>query len=159
MIWFGLGEPHNEALHLTARFAHRSERRRFRQHQPQPEHISALLQAARGREDTLDRLFVRVGEKIVPVRVEDVLWIEAAGDYTRLHTAQQTVLCNLGIGALEERLDATRFTRVHRSAIIALPALRHLTSDGEGGYLATLSNGDEVRVSRSYAPRIREYIL
>ena len=131
------------------------EQHRLRQ--PPPDHRAALAQAAPA--GYLDRLFVRLGDKIVPVRADDILWIEAAGDYSKLYTDDRSYLCNLGIGALEARLDPARFARVHRSALIALAALEHLLSDGEGGYVATLRNRDQVRVSRSYAPKIRDYIL
>ncbi len=79
------------------------------------------------------------------------------GDYAKLYTEKQGYLCNLSIGALEARLDPACFARVHRSALIALSALEHLAS--EGGYIATLCNRDQVRVSRSYAPKIRDNIL
>ena len=45
--------------------------------------------------------------------------------------------------------------RVHRSAIVAIEALRELTSDGDGGYLARLDDDTEVRVSRTYASKLR----
>ena len=131
------------------------EQHRLRQRPP--EHLVTLEQAARA--EYLDRLFIRIGDKIVPVRADDILWIEAAGDYSKLYTEDRSYLCNLGIGALEARLDPMRFARVHRSALIALSALEHLLSDGQGGYVATLRNRDQVRVSRSYAPKIRDYIL
>ena len=89
----------------------------------------------------------------------DILWIEAAGDYAQLHTADKTYLCSAGLGDLEERLDQRRFLRVHRSAIVAVEAIAHLESDGEGGYVATLKNDERVRVSRSRAEQIRRLIV
>ena len=121
------------------------------------ERLAALLQTM--QVPHLEQLFVREGDKIVPVRVDDILWVEAAGDYSKLYTENRSYLCSLGIGALEARLDPVRFARVHRSALIALSALEHLLSDGEGGYVATLRNRAQVRVSRSYAPKIRDAIL
>ncbi|MDQ7052300.1 MAG: response regulator transcription factor [candidate division KSB1 bacterium] len=118
--------------------------------------LSLLMQTA---PPSLNRLFVRVGSRIIPIRIDDILCISAEGDYTRIHLADREYVCNLGIGALEKRLDAQRFVRVHRSYIIALPALKHLQSDGEGGYVATMINGARVRVSRSHAAKIRELIL
>lgn len=106
-----------------------------------------------------DRLFVRAGQKIVPVAVRDILWIEAAGDYAHLHTRSRTFLSSCGIGELEKRLDPARFTRIHRSTIVAVVALRELQSDGEGGYFATLVSGRTVRVSRSHAPKVRTLIV
>ena len=104
-------------------------------------------------------LFVRLAEKIFPVAAEDILWIEAAGDYSNLHTAEKTFLSSQGIGALEKRLDPAMFVRVHRSTIVALAAIAHIVSDGEGGYHVTLKNRQQVRVSRSYAARVRDRIV
>ncbi len=118
--------------------------------------LSLLMQTA---PPSLNRLFVRVGSRIIPIRIDDILWISAEGDYTRIHLVDREYICNLGIGALEKRLDAQRFVRVHRSHIIALPALKHLQSDGEGGYMATMINGARVRVSRSHAAKIRDLIV
>ena len=126
---------------------------------PDPERLLTLLQAARPQRDYLERLFVRLGDRIVPVATADIVWVEAAGDYSKLYTAAGSYLCNLGIGALAERLDPARFTRVHRSALIAVDALEHLVSDGEGGYIATLRDGTTVRVSRTYASAVRNLIL
>jgi two-component system LytT family response regulator len=121
--------------------------------------ILSLLQASRQRGEYSDRIFVRVGQKIVPVQTQDILWIEAAGDYAQLHTVGQIYVCNMGLGELQKRLDPGRFARVHRSSIIALSALKHLESDGEGGFIATLKDGTRVRVSRSHAAKVRDLIL
>lgn len=120
--------------------------------------LLALLARARSPAH-LERLLVRVGERIVPIDTGEIVWIEASGDYTRLHTRGKGYLCSLGIGALEERLDPARFLRVHRSAIVALSAIEHVASDGAGGFEATMCDRSRVRVSRSYAPRIRDLIV
>ena len=122
--------------------------------------LAVLLQEARSsKDDVPERLYVRHGDKIVPVDPDDIRWIEAAGDYAKLHSAEKTYLSSTGIGALEERLDSTRFMRVHRSHIVALSAIEHLYSDGSGGYKAVLDDGTKVRVSRSYASNVRDRIV
>jgi len=121
--------------------------------------LATLLRAARDRDgDPPERLYVQRGAKIIPVPTDDILHIEAAGDYAKLHTANNTYLSNQGIGALEEQLAGDRFMRVHRSSIIALPAVDHLVSDGSGGYVAVLTGPRRVRVSRTYAPHVRGLI-
>ncbi|MGB3544880.1 LytR/AlgR family response regulator transcription factor [Rubrivirga sp.] len=102
------------------------------------------------------RLLVEDGGVFVPVAVQDVIWAEAAGDYTQLHTHGRTYLASQGIGALSERLDPARFARVHRSTVVALDALRALERDNSGGFLARLVDGSTVRVSRTYADTIRD---
>ena len=101
------------------------------------------------------RLLVESGGVFVPVPVADVLWVEAAGDYARLHTHGKTYLASQGIGALAERLDPARFARVHRSTVVALDALRALERDNSGGFTARLADGAVVRVSRTYADVVR----
>ncbi len=122
------------------------------------ERIAALLQAARPADAPPDRLYVRHGDKILPVETGTIRWIEAAGDYAKIHTPEKTYLTSRGLSEMEQVLDPKRFARVHRSAIIALGALDHLRSDGSGGYFATLRDGTRVRVSRTYAPRIRDLL-
>lgn len=122
--------------------------------------LAALLQNARTRDETTpDRLYVRHGEKIIPVDPEDIRWVEAAGDYSKLHTDDKTYLSSSGIGDLEERLDSTNFIRIHRSHMVAFSAIDHLYSDGSGGYKVVLNDGTDLRVSRSYASEVRERLL
>ena len=93
------------------------------------------------------------------VALDEVVWVEAEGNYARLHTTGRPLVAGVGIGEVEARLPADRFARVHRSAVVALGAVRHLESDGSGGYEALLDGGHRVRVSRTYAERFRRLVL
>ena len=115
----------------------------------------APTRAAQAAGPYARRLLVESGGVFVPVATADVLWAEAAGDYTRLHTAGKTYLSSQGIGALADRLDPAQFARVHRSTVVALDALRALERDNSGGFTAQLADGAVVRVSRTYADTIR----
>ena len=106
-----------------------------------------------------DRLLVRSGDRLVAVDVADIVWVEAAGNYATLHTSGRSFVAGVGIGEVEARLPADRFARVHRSALVALGAVRHLESDGSGGYQALLEGGHGVRISRTYAERFRRLVL
>ena len=123
------------------------------------EQLHHVVESMQHPEKYLNRLFVRVSDKIVPVATESILWIEAAGDYSQLHTNEKILLCTQGIGALASRLDPAEFVRVHRSAIVSLSGIQHIKSDGEGGYVATMKDQATVRISRSYASKVREMIL
>jgi len=150
--------------YARARFQTAVDRVRERMAQPAApsdayaERLATLLQEARPPSEAPDRLYVQQGSKIIPVPTDDIIYIEAAGDYSKLHTEEHTYLSNQGIGALDERLSGDRFLRVHRSAIIALPAVDHLVSDGSGGYEAHLTGRRRVRVSRTYASSVRELL-
>jgi two-component system LytT family response regulator len=118
-----------------------------------------MLNKNREPSSVSDHLLVETSNKVVRVQIDDILHVEAAGDYSKIHTTERTFLSTVGIGDLEQRLDAKRFMRVHRSAIIALGAVRELIADRNGGYEAYLENGTSVRVSRSYGKKLRELIL
>ncbi len=118
------------------------------------ERLVSLLHDVRRRE-TPGQLFLKVSGRIVAVPADQVRWLQAEGDYTRVHTRDGSHFVSEGLGGLEARLDPGRFMRVHRSAIVAIEALRELTSDGDGGYVARLDDDTEVRVSRTYASKLR----
>ncbi|MBM4169463.1 MAG: response regulator transcription factor [Ignavibacteria bacterium] len=120
--------------------------------------IALFLQQIAGGAARPERIFVRSGKKIAAIQTDDLLLIEAEGDYSRFHTSTTTYLCSLGMNALEEKLDPSRFIRVHRSAIVAKEAMEHLRSDGDGGFTAILRNGKKVRVSRRYAAKVKTLI-
>ncbi len=117
--------------------------------------LVSLLHDVGRRRETPGQLFLKVSGRIVAVPVDRVRWLQAEGDYTRVHTRGGSHFVSEGLGGLEARLDPGRFMRVHRSAVVAVEALRELTSDGDGGYLARLDDDTEVRVSRTHAAKLR----
>jgi two-component system, LytTR family, response regulator len=92
------------------------------------------------------------------VRRDDVRFAEAQGDYVRLHTPSGAHLVRIPISRLEEHWQHAGFSRVHRSYLLAVPAVRELRSDLSGGLLAHTDVGD-VPVSRRHARELREQLL
>lgn len=122
------------------------------------ERIIHVLQQSKEPEDYPKRIFVRLGKKIISVKLQDILWIEAQGDYTELHLANGSHLCNLSMNELEQRLDSGQFIRVHRSYIIATESIKQLKGDGEGGFIALLKDNSHIKVSRKYASKLKKDI-
>lgn len=118
-----------------------------------------LLQHVQNPEAVATRLLVRNGEHIVPVELQDIEWLEAADDYALIHTGNTKLLSTYGLGLIEKKLPPSNFKRVHRSAIINVTRLKHLEKDGEGGMLATMMNGEKVKVSRKFAAALREHFI
>jgi len=98
----------------------------------------------------LERLSVRVGDRLMVVRLADVDWIAADGDYVRLHVAGKGALVRARMVQLEHRLDPRHFLRVHRSAIANLDAVRSVEVGGNGDYVLRMRDGSRIRISRSY---------
>jgi len=102
-----------------------------------------------------DRILVQSQNKLVTVALEDVIRIEAFGDYSKLIINDKTYLSNYGISALEDKLDSKSFIRVHRSSIINLSKVKELNKYTKS-YDVTMQNGDVVRVSRGYMDNIKK---
>ncbi|HJU87804.1 MAG TPA: LytTR family DNA-binding domain-containing protein [Gemmatimonadaceae bacterium] len=94
------------------------------------------------------RLGVRTGSKTVLVDVNDVEWIEAAGDYARIHAGKHVYLVSHRMQALERLLDTREFLRIHRSLIVNLSRVRELHRESDGGGTIILTNGVRLRVAR-----------
>lgn len=96
-----------------------------------------------------ERILVEQGSKLISISVTDILWIEADGDYTRLHTIKQSFLSNKSMNELEQKLNPQLFQRVHRSAIISIAAIKEVHKEASGPQVV-LTNGVVVKVSRTY---------
>lgn len=113
--------------------------------------VRALLEA-RGRAAgaPLERLVVKAGEAWVPVPLASVFRLSAEDKYVRLHTAQGQHLVRQTLRALEGRLDAARFVRVHRSEVVSLDAVARLEPYTHGDGILVLRDGSTVVLSRTY---------
>lgn len=105
-----------------------------------------------------ERIFVEQGSKLISIATADILWIEAIGDYTKLHTHSFHYISNKGISEMEQKLDPAKFQRIHRSAMINLSAIREVYKEASGPQVVLL-NGKVLKVSRSYADALRKIIF
>jgi two-component system LytT family response regulator len=112
----------------------------------------ALLDFLAEREQAgsrVRRLTVREGERTIVVPVEEIAWIEAAGNYVLLHAGPQTHIVRETMSALENQLPPELFLRVSRSAMVNLRRIKELRAAGGGEHVAILSDGQKVPVTRS----------
>lgn len=104
----------------------------------------------------LKYLAVRRGTEVVPVAIDDVLFIKGADDYSEIHRRDGTrVLHGKTLSALEKLLPQ-RFERVHRSYIVDTAAIESISGGAGGRYTVRLAAGGEVPVSRSRIARLRD---
>ena len=111
--------------------------------------LVALLEDRERSARYARRFLVRVREKVVVVRAEDIDWIEAADYYASIHTGAASYLLRETMAELERRLDPGRFFRVHRSAIVNLDRVREVHPLFRGDCTLVLSNGTQVKLSRT----------
>jgi two-component system, LytTR family, response regulator len=106
----------------------------------------------------VSRFPVRTGSRIQVVLADDIEWIAAAGDYAELHCGGRRHLLRETMNSLEQKLDPTKFLRIHRSRIVRLTCVRELHAIDNREYLVKLSDGSEHRASRSYADRLADWL-
>lgn len=104
--------------------------------------------AGSDRTSHVRRLSVPGDRGVTMVDTDAIRWIEAAGDYVRLHLVGGARLLSERMWALDRKLDPGRFMRVHRSAIVQLRAIEEVRALASGDAIARLEGGEEVRVSR-----------
>jgi two-component system LytT family response regulator len=103
-----------------------------------------------------DTISLKSGTQWLRIKLESILWIEAAGDYMCVHTEGGNHIIRKPLKEFEKELCVKQFMRASRSAIINLTKLTSLTPNSNGEYLALLSSGDSVKVSRKYKLQLKE---
>ena len=123
-----------------------------------PDRAAVVRSALDG--EPLDRLLVRERGRIVPVRLADVVRLEAQGDYALLYTKSGgRHLAYLSLNAFEARLDTDAFLRVHRSHVVNLDYVRAFVPHDAARLAVELSDGTTVVASRTRSKLLRRHAL
>lgn len=106
----------------------------------------------------MDRLVVRDGGTVVFLQPDEVTRIEAAGNYIRIHADPKKYLVRGTLSGMEQRLDAARFLRLSRSAIVNLDRVREVRSQPNGTHGVLLTDGTRLSASRRRGDELRAAI-
>jgi len=121
--------------------------------------LMALVQSARSGPAASERFVIKSGGRITFLSLDEIDWVEAAGNCVRIHVGNQAHQLRESIGHIVERLDPSRFVRVHRSVIVNFSKIRELQACNSGEYIVVLRNGKELPCSRSYRTALEERML
>jgi two-component system LytT family response regulator len=120
--------------------------------------LRALLAHLRAERGYSARFVVRSGGKLHFVRADEVDWIDAQGNYVRLHVGGKAHLVRETMKGVEARLDPSRFFRVHRSAIVNVDRIAALEPYFHGEYVLTMRDGSKLTSSRTHSGRLRDLL-
>lgn len=122
--------------------------------------VALLRDAGRagGRAAYLERVVVKSGGRVFFLGVAEIDWIEAAGNYVRLHAGRESHLVQGTMSRLEGRLDPNVFLRVHRSAIVNITRIRELHPLFHGEYAIKLAGGKELTSGRGYRDNLQRLL-
>lgn len=105
----------------------------------------------------VQRIYVRGGAGITPVRLADVRWLEADGDYVVLHTETGRHYVHVALHRLEQRLDPAEFLRIHRGCVVNLAHVQSFKRGANGALFAVMRTGERLAVSRARAQEVRKW--
>lgn len=98
------------------------------------------------------------GSRIFFVRLDEIHWIEAQGNYVRLHLADESHLLRETMNSFEQKLDKTKFMRIHRSAIVNVDHVANIEPWFTGEYIVHLHSGKELTLTRYYRENLKRMI-
>lgn len=101
------------------------------------------------------RILIKANRKMLFVDTDDIYWLEASGDYIKIHVKGNNYLVNDSLNNFEKTLDPEVFFRVHRSHIVNLKFITEFKPYFNGEYILLMANGQEVKLSRSYKDKLK----
>lgn len=125
-------------------------------------HVQALLHQLQPQPPPsptyLRRLALKNQDRIVFINLDEVDWIEAAGNYVALHVGSRTHLHRSTLSALETQLDPKHFLRIHRSTIVNLRQIHEMHPMHHGEYELSLYSGAHLRLARKYRHKLTQLL-
>ncbi|RKT03597.1 LytTR family two component transcriptional regulator [Streptomyces sp. 3211.6] len=104
-----------------------------------------------------EQIAVELGGVTRFVAIADIAYVEAQGDYARLHTDGGSHLVRIPLSTLEERWAARGFVRIHRRHLVALSRIDELRVDA--GTTSVRVGPAELQVSRRHARQLRDLLM
>jgi two-component system, LytTR family, response regulator len=105
-----------------------------------------------------DRIVLKTGSDLHFIKTQDVIWIEAQGDFVKVQTTGQAQLVRETLQSMTDKLDTAKFFRIHRSFLVNLEHVRKVTPALYGDYTVLMSDGSKLRLSRNYRGKLKALI-
>jgi two-component system LytT family response regulator len=106
-------------------------------------------------KEPIDRVIIKSGGRIYFLKVEEIDWVEASGDYLSLHSTGRSHLIRETMGNFHARLNPRKFLRIHRSTIVNIERIKDIQPLFKGEYIISLTSGKRLTASRGYRHEIQ----
>ncbi len=120
--------------------------------------LLALVRDLEPAPPRLERFVIKSGGRVFFVRADEIDWIEAAGNYVKLHVGSETHLFRETMNAVEAQLPRETFYRIHRCHIVNIERVKELQPWFNGEYVVFLRTGARLTLSRGYREKLQERI-
>lgn len=118
--------------------------------------LLALVRDLRRDQPRSDRLVVKSGGRLFFLRADEIDWVEAAGNYVRLHVGSASHLLRETMTSIERRLDPEKFFRIHRCRIVNMERIQEVQPWLNGEYAVLLRTGTRLTLSRGYREKLQD---
>ena len=115
--------------------------------------LEQLLRERQGNSYA-ERFVIKSSGKVVFLKSGEIDWIEAEGNYLRLHAGKDSYLQRGTMNSVQARLDPKRFVRIHRSTIVNVEKVKELRPWPTGEYVVLMHNGKELTLSRGFKEQL-----
>lgn len=133
--------------------------------------IDEIAKKVSGRSDTRNpvqasdealladrKIAIKDRDSTVLISIDDIDWVDAAGDYMCIHVKGETHIMRSTLKNLMLKLDPDQFKRIHRSTVVHLARIVKATPLHKGEYILDLDCGERLKVSRNYRQDIKAFL-
>lgn len=129
-----------------------------KEHDDVGQRILSMFQELKIDKKRFDRLVVKSGGKVFFLKTDEIDWIEAAGNYVRVHAGTESHLLRETMSGIQKKLDPNQFIRIHRSTFVNIEQIKELQPWFHGEYVVILKEGTQLTMSRSYRNNLPELL-
>jgi two-component system, LytTR family, response regulator len=120
--------------------------------------ILGLLSEIKDKPQYLDRLVIKNNDRVFVLKTDEIDWIEAEGNYIRIHFGKQSSLMRETLTRLAAQLDPRKFPRIHRSRLVNIDRIQELQPWSHRDWRIVLRSGAELRLSRNFRDRLHQLL-
>ena len=113
-----------------------------------------LIKTMKANEPPSRRLLIKTPGRIFFVELNEIDWVEAAGDYVWIHARGEKYLIRETMNEMETRFENAGFIRIHRSTIVKIDCIKELQPLFRGDYVVILKNGTKLTLGKTYRDKV-----
>lgn len=118
-------------------------------------HLKNLLEKLVNENKYQNKIMLKTAKGVFFINTNEVDWIEAAGNYVKLHVKDSGHLLRETMNKIESKLNPDKFLRIHRSRLVNIDRIKELQPLFNGDYIVILDDGTELNLSRNYHDRLQ----
>jgi two-component system, LytTR family, response regulator len=117
--------------------------------------LDSFLNKLSAKKDFPDKIMLKTAKGVYFINTGEIDWIEAAGNYVKLHVKDSGHLLRETMNNIEAKLNPDKFLRIHRSHLVNIDRIKELQPLFNGDYIVILHDNTELNLSRNYHDRLQ----